>query len=30
MVQMRIPDGRVKMIPANQVEAAKRAGAEEI
>jgi hypothetical protein len=30
MVQMRIPDGRIKLIPEDKVEAAKAAGAEEI
>ena len=30
MVQMRIPDGRIKMIPADKVEAAKKAGAQEL
>ena len=30
MVKMQIPDGRVKMIPRDKVEAAKKAGAKEI
>lgn len=30
MVRMRIPDGRIKMIPRDKVDAAKKAGAEEL
>lgn len=30
VVKMQIPDGRIKLIPRNQVEAAKKAGAKEI